>query len=165
MNAKLWQFELDPSNLIIRASVVYIAVLILLRISGKRQLGQMGPTEFVAILLISNAVQNSMNGGDNSLMGGLLLALTLILISTLISYLTYRTKFFSNLFEGIPRLLVHKGKPIPANLRKERLSGSDLRTLLRKQGIHDVTEISTAVLESDGTLSVVKIGEHPMIQS
>ena len=94
----MWQnlmaLNLTPANLIVRAGVVYIAVLILLRISGKRQMGQMGATEFVAILLISNAVQNAMNGGDNSLIGGLLLAVVLVGLSTLISFLTYRSRFF-----------------------------------------------------------------------
>jgi uncharacterized membrane protein YcaP (DUF421 family) len=94
----MWQslmdFNIAPLNLAIRAAVVYFSILILLRISGKRQLGQMGATEFVTILLISNAVQNSMNGGDNSLSGGLLLALVLIILSSLISYITYRSRVF-----------------------------------------------------------------------
>src|SRR3954470_17889269 len=101
--------SLTPANLIVRAIVVYLAVLILLRISGKRQLGQMGATEFVAILLISNAVQNAMNGGDNSVIGGLLLAGVLVGLSALISYLTYRSRWFSSIFEGTPTLLIHKG--------------------------------------------------------
>ena len=159
----MWQnlmdFNLPPLNLVIRALVVYLTVLILLRISGKRQLGQMGATEFVAILLISNAVQNSMNGGDNSLSGGLLLAGVLILLSTLISYLTYRSRFFRMLFEGTPTLLIHKGKLIHKHLMHERMSESELRTLLRKQGIHHIHEIETAVLEADGTLSVTKMSE------
>ncbi len=119
-------FNLSPLNLVTRAIIVYLAVLILLRVSGKRQLGQMGATEFVAILLVSNAVQNSMNGGDNSLIGGLLLAAVLVGISTLISYLTYRSRFFSSIFEGTPTLLIHRGKIINKNLAKERLSESEL---------------------------------------
>src|ERR1700729_4196967 len=95
----LTNLSLSPLNFIIRAVVVYLSVLILLRISGKRQMGQMGATEFVAILLISNAVQNSMNGGDNSLLAGLLLAAVLIALSSGISFLTYRSKFFSTIFE------------------------------------------------------------------
>ncbi|MGZ3768699.1 MAG: DUF421 domain-containing protein [Bdellovibrio sp.] len=157
----MWQnlmdFNISPINLIIRAFVVYLVVLILLRISGKKQLGQMGPTEFVAILLISNAVQNSMNGGDNSLSGGLLLAVVLVSLSTLISYLTYKSRFVSAVFEGTPTLLVHKGKVISENLAKERMSDGELRTLLRKQGLHQISEINTAILEADGTLSVTKI--------
>src|SRR3954470_21785304 len=97
--------SLTPANLIVRAIVVYLAVILLLRISGKRQLGQMGATEFVAVLLISNAVQNSMNGGDNSLLGGLLLAAVLIGISSLITVLTFRSHRFRMIFEGTPSLL------------------------------------------------------------
>lgn len=155
----LTELNLTPLNLIIRAVVVYLAVLILLRISGKRQLGQMGATEFVAILLISNAVQNSMNGGDNSLVGGLLLAAVLVALSALISYLTYRSRFFSTVFEGTPTLLIHKGKLVHKHLARERMSESELMTLLRKQGLHKVHEIETAILEADGTLSVTKMPE------
>ena len=157
----MWQnlvdLSLSPVNLIVRAVVVYLAVLLLLRISGKRQMGQMGPTEFVAILLISNAVQNSMNGGDNSLLGGLLLAAVLVALSALISYLTYKSRVFSTIFEGTPTLLVHNGKLIHRHLARERMSESELRTLLRKQGVHNIGEVETAILESDGTFSVTKL--------
>ena len=156
-------------DLFIRGTVVYLSILILLRISGKRQMGQMGATEFVAILLISNAVQNSMNGGDNSLTGGLWLALILIAMSTLISYLTYRSPLFSTIFEGTPTVLVHKGKWIPRNLRRERMSEAEIRILLRKQGVHHLSEVETVILEADGTVSVVRPGDtvasahaHPM---
>lgn len=117
-------------------------------------MGQMGATEFVAILLISNAVQNSMNGGDNSLIGGVILAIVLIATSALISFLTYKSQFFTSVFEGTPTLLVHKGKILHKHLAKELMRESELRTLLRKQGIHDIHEIDTAILEADGTLSV-----------
>lgn len=162
MNAiirNLTQLNLPVLDLLIRVSIVYLAILLLLRISGKRQLGQMGATEFVSILLISNAVQNSMNGGDNSLTGGLILAATLIALSTLISYLTYRSPFFSRVFEGTPTLLIHKSKLLRKNLQQERLSDSELKVLLRKQGIHDFQSVETAVLEADGTLSVTKKNE------
>ena len=159
----LFDFNIEPLNLVCRAVIVYLAVLILLRISGKRQMGQMGATEFVAILLISNAVQNSMNGGDNSLSGGLLLAFVLIVLSSLISFLTYKSKFFSTLFEGTPTLLIHKGKLIEKNLEKERMSHNELWTLLRKQGVHNPHEIMDAVLEADGTLSITKVGDTHII--
>ena len=155
----LLHLDVSAPNLIIRATIVFLSVLILLRISGKRQLGQMSPTEFVAILLISNAVQNAMNGGDNSLAGGLILATVLIALSALISYLTYRSKVFSSIFEGTPTLLIHKGKILTKNLARERLSTTELKALLRKQGLHNLADISSAVLEADGTLSVTKRDE------
>lgn len=122
-------------------------------------MGQMGATEFVAILLISNAVQNAMNGGDNSLMGGLILAAVLIALSSLISYLTFRSRVWSSVFEGTPTLLIHNAKLIPKNLARERLSESELRALLRKQGVHQLHEVQTAILEADGTLSITKMGD------
>lgn len=155
----LFQMEVPPVHLLVRATVVYLFVLLLLRLSGKRQLGQMGATEFVAILLISNAVQNAMNGGDNSLVGGLWLALILVALSTLISLLTYRSRFFESVFEGTPTLLINQGKIIRVHLDKERLSENELRVLLRKQGVHNVHEIRTAVLEADGTVSITKMNE------
>jgi uncharacterized membrane protein YcaP (DUF421 family) len=143
-------------NLVLRAATVYVAVLVLLRVSGKRQLGQMGATEFVALLLISNAVQNAMNGGDNSLGAGLLLAVVLIFLSWAVSELTYRSRRFQAIFEGTPTLLVHKGKPLARNLARERMTMTDLRTLLRKQGVEHIHEVGEAVLEADGSLSVTR---------
>ena len=150
----LFHFDIPALNLVFRAVVVYLSVLLLLRLSGKRALGQMSATEFVAILLISNAVQNAMNGGDNSLVGGLALAATLIALSWTISLLTFRSTFVAAIFEGSPTLLVHDGKTVKKNLMKERLSENEFHTMLRKQGIHRIADIKTAILEADGKLSV-----------
>ena len=87
----IFKLDLSLTSLAIRGLVVYLSILLLLRISGKKQMGQMNATEFVSSLLISNAVQNSMNGGDTSLTGGVFLAAVLIAMSTLISYLTYKS--------------------------------------------------------------------------
>lgn len=155
----MFHLDLAWSELMIRGVVVYVFVLLLLRVTGKRQMGQMGATEFVAILLISNAVQNAMNGGDNSLSGGLILAATLIAVSTLITYLTFRSRTCGAIFEGTPTLLVHNQKVLKKNLDHERLNETDLRILLRKQGVHSFTEIKTAILEADGSLSVTKFDD------
>ena len=155
----LTHLSVAPWDLVIRGVVVYFAVILLLRISGKRQLGQMGATELVAILLISNAVQNSMNGGDNSLVGGLILASVLIFLSWFLSFVTFHSRVAQVFFEGTPRLLVHKGKLLEKNLAQERITRPELTVLLRKQGIHHLTEIHTAVLEADGTLSLIKVSD------
>jgi uncharacterized membrane protein YcaP (DUF421 family) len=157
----LTHLSVSPLDLVIRAGVVYLAVLVLLRMGGKRQLGQMGATEFVALLLISNAVQNSMNGGDNSLVGGLLLAIVLIALSWLISVATFKSRAARRIFEGTPTLLVHKGALIEEHLTRERLTHGDLRSLLRKQGIDNLAEVKEAVLEADGTLSITKASAGP----
>src|SRR5437764_13057910 len=97
-------------DLLLRGGVVYVAIILLLRIGGKRQVAQMGIIEFVALLLISNAVQNAMNGGDNSLLGGIILAAVLIALAAAFSYTTYRWPKFEQFVQGRPTLLIHHGK-------------------------------------------------------
>ena len=155
LSSDLFHTSIPIFDFVVRASSVFFFVLILLRLAGKRQLAQMSPTEFVAILLISNAVQNSMNGGDNSLLGGFVLAIVLIACSTLISYLTYRSRHFRHVFEGTPTLLIHKGLIIEKNLRRERISHSELTTILRRQNVHHKDEVAEAILEPDGSFTVI----------
>ena len=157
----LTKTSLSYLNFGVRAAVVYLFVLVLLRLGGKRQMGQMSPAEFVTILLISNAVQNSMNGGDNSLSAGLFLATVLVAMTWVVSFVTYRSKRMSLLLEGRPRLLIHKGQILAKALDKERIRVSELKVLLRRQGIHACHDVAEAVLEGDGTLSVTKVSELP----
>ena len=154
--SQLWSVSFPQWHFVLRGVIIYFFILFLLRISGKHQVGQMGPAEFVAILLISNAVQNSMNGGDNSLTGGLILAAVIMGLSELVSYLTYKSKRAERILQGSPSLLIHKGKVVPKNLERELLNLHELKTLLRKQGIHDFSDIYEAVLESDGSISVTR---------
>lgn len=154
--AELWIPSLPFAHLLIRAAVVYVFVLILLRLSGKRQIGQMGPAEFVALLLVSNAVQNSMNGGDNSITGGLVLAAVIMGLSGLLGWLSYRSKRISDLIQGRPIMLVYKGEIVVHNLVKSGLAQRELHVMLRHQGFEDIRGIHEAVLEANGQLSVIK---------
>lgn len=150
-----------PLDLAIRAVAVFAAVVALLRLSGKRQVGQLGAIEFVVILLISDAVQNAMNGGNDSLPGGLLTAALLIGLGMLVATLTHRSRLMSRLLEGTPTRLVHNGKVIRRNMDRERLSDADLKVLLRKHGVHDFHAIDDVILEADGSLSITRKGEPP----
>ena len=157
----LWTPSLPVAQILLRGVVIYVCVLLFLRLGGKRQIGQMGPGEFVALLLISNAVQNSMNGGDNSIGAGLMLAAIIVGLSWTTSYFSYRFKAFENLVQGRPRLLVYKGEPVAQNLSKEHINPHELKTMLRHLGIHGFDDIHEAVIESDGSLSVVRASELP----
>src|ERR1051326_7464926 len=90
-----WEF-------LVRGIVVYVFLIVLLRITGKRQVGQLAPFDLVLLLVLSNAVQNSMNGGDNSLLGGLISATTLVGVNYLVGYLTFKSKRAETLIEGRP---------------------------------------------------------------
>ena len=160
----MWTSLIRPSvgipELILRAVLIYGFVLFLIRISGKRQLGQLSAIEFVTILLISNAVQNGMNGGDNSLIGGMVLAAILVILSGSIAILSFKNKQFRHWVEGVPTILIRKGEVIKPNLKRELLTHEELVALLRRQGIHQVSAVDLAVLESDGSLSVT-LKERP----
>src|SRR4051794_24612192 len=140
-DVKWWEF-------VVRASVVYIVVLLLLRLGGKRQVGQMGTAQLVALLLISNAVQNAMNGNDGSITGGIILAGVIMGWSYVFELVTSRSKRLEGLIQGRPTILIHHGQFLRENLRRERLSLNELRTALRRQGIHDLRCIDEAILES-----------------
>jgi uncharacterized membrane protein YcaP (DUF421 family) len=161
MNAirDLYRPDIPWWTLLVRAGAVYVAVLLLLRISGKRQVAQMGMAEFVALLLISNAVQNAMNGGDNSLVGGIVLASTIMVFAYAFQYATYRSKRLEHIIQGRPTVLIHRGKILTEHLKRELLNIRELRAILRKQGIHDLCEVETAILESDGYVSITKKDE------
>lgn len=152
----LWTPSLPLAQLLLRAAVVYAFVLLLLRLGGKRQIGQMGPAEFVALLLVSNAVQNSMNGGDNSLTGGLILAAVVVGCSAAVGWVSFRSKRLADFIQGRPCLLVYKGEVVAQNLEKSRIALRELHVLLRHQGIHELKDIHEAVLEANGSLSVVR---------
>src|SRR5436190_16666796 len=143
-------------SLVVRGVVVFCAVLLLLRIAGKRAIANMGMAEFVALLLISNAVQNAMNGGDNSLIGGLILATVIMLMSRAFQYATFRWRKIEQMVQGRPTLLIHHGKILHDRLKRELLTVRELRTILRKQGVHDLSDVCEAVLESDGFVSVTR---------
>ena len=157
----MWQLhEVKWWEFIVRASVVYLVVMALLRLAGKRQVGQMGMAQLVALLLISNAVQNAMNGNDSSITGGIILASVIVAWSFLFEVLTSRSKKLENLIQGHPTLLIRDGKLLRKNLDREHISPSELRAILRKQGIHCSDDIDYAILESDGYVSVRKKDER-----
>jgi len=155
----MWHLTFPWWEFIVRGAVVYAFVLLLIRLGGKREIGQMGVAEFVAILLVSNAVQNSMNGGDNSVSGGLILSFVIIGLSVLVAYLTYKSRKLERIIQGKPRMLIRDGEIIHRNLQKELLSVHELKTILRRQGIQHIHDVELATLESDGYVSIHLKGE------
>ena len=148
-----WEF-------VARAAAVYLFLLILLRLTGKRQVGQLSPFDLVLLLVLSNAVQNSMNGGDNSLTGGLVLALTLVTLNFFVGLATARNKKLETLIEGRPQVLIHNGILFEDVLASAQLSRHELQAALRRAGCASIHEVRTAVLENNGGISVIK-REHP----
>src|SRR5215831_17409218 len=122
-------------ELIVRSIVVYSALIFILRVSGKRQVGQLAPFDLVLLLVLSNAVQNSINAGDNSLIGGLISAVALVAVNYTVGYATYRSKRIAGIVEGRPQVLVHNGKVFEDVMRREMLTHHELDAALRAAGI------------------------------
>ena len=141
-------------ELVIRGVVVYTALILLLRMTGKRQIGQLSPIDLVLLLILSNAVQNSMNGGDNSLIGGLILAVTLVGLNYLVGLVAFKSKKMESAIEGRPQVLIHEGKVFEDVMLEAKLTRAELDSVLRHQGYFEIKDIKLAILENNGTVSV-----------
>lgn len=153
MEAHLREILGDPLTVaftLLRVAVVYLVLLLFLRLSGKKVLGQMTPLDLLTLLLLSNVVQNAMIGPDNSLLGGLLGAGLLLLLDRVLSRSRLRRSFM-----GEPVLLVHEGRPVWDHLRREGVELEELMAALREHGVARLEDVLEAVLEVDGTISVV----------
>jgi uncharacterized membrane protein YcaP (DUF421 family) len=143
----------------LRTATVYIVVLLGVRLSGKREVGQMTPFDLTLLLLISNAVQNAMTGPDTSLLGGVVAAATLLLLNYLVADLSGANRRFRKLVQGQPSLLIHDGQIIASHMAKEHVSMDELQRALRQHGIASYHEVALAVLEVDGSISFLKYDE------
>jgi uncharacterized membrane protein YcaP (DUF421 family) len=145
-------------DIILRTALVYLAILVGLRLAGKREIGQMTVFDLVVLLLISNAVQNAMVGPDTSLTGGVLAAFVLLVLNAAVAQLRLRWPGLRRWVEGTPTVLVLRGEVIPEHLRREGLDQETLEAALREHGLADVSQVEMAVLEVDGSISVVPLG-------
>lgn len=143
-------------NILMRTAAIYLVVLIGVRLSGKREVGQMTPFDLTLLLLLSNAVQNAMTGPDTSVWGGVVAACTLLIMNYLIAEVAGANRRFRKFVEGQPSLLIHDGKIISAHMAKEHVSADELHRALREHGIADYKEVALAVLEVDGSISCLK---------
>lgn len=143
-----WEF-------VIRGVVVYLVLLVLVRLSGKRTVGQFTPFDLLVVMLLSEAVSNSLSGGDQSLAGGLVVALVLVLLNLLMGFITTRTRRAEDFIEGSPVLIARDGQLLTDVLRRHRLGQGDWEKSLREADA-EIHEVRRAFLEADGTISILK---------
>ena len=150
----MWQMSLPWWEFALRALVVYAFLMLLLRVTGRRQVGQLAPFDLVLLLVLSNALQNAMNGGDNSVTGGVISALVLVGVNWVVGYVTYRSKRLSRLIEGKPEVLIHNGHVYRDVMDRERLTMSEVDAALRRAGCACIDDVHFAILENNGQISV-----------
>ena len=149
---------LNIQNLLLIAAksiAVYAFILIAIRIFGKKELAQLSVVDLVFILLISNSVQNAMVGPDNSLFGGFAAATGLFLINYILKKLSYKFPWFSKSLQGESTMLIYDGRVIQKNMEKALISIGELEAAVREHGVETIKEVDLAVLEVDGSVSVL----------
>ncbi|SFB19505.1 Protein of unknown function [Amycolatopsis marina] len=145
-------------DIILRALVIYLVVLLLFRITGKRTLSQVTTFDLVLLLIISEVTQQALLGDDFSITTAALAILTLVVLDRVADMLKSRSTTFSRLAEGAPLVLVEHGEPLQERLRKEHISTDDILASARKsQGLLRMDQIEYAVLESSGGISIIPV--------
>lgn len=147
------------AEIVLRTAAIYAVVLVGVRLSGKREVGQMTPFDLTLLLLISNAVQNAMTGPDMSLAGGVVAAATLLIMNYFVAELSGGNRRFRRFVQGQPTLLIHDGQVLAAHMAKEHVSMDELQRSLREHGIASSNDVALAVLEVDGSISCLKYDE------
>jgi uncharacterized membrane protein YcaP (DUF421 family) len=150
-------------EIILRASVMYISLFVLLRVILKRQTGTLGMSDLLLITLLADASQNAMAGQYTSIIDGIVLVATIIFWNYAFDWLSFKSEWFSRLIDPAPLLLIRDGKLLYRNMRKELITKDELMSQLREQGLDDPSMVKEAYMESDGQFSVVqkKEQQHP----
>ena len=156
--SELFKTAIPWWHLIVRAILIYVVFFIGLRLFGKRELGQFTTFDLVLVLLVANALQPAITGPDNSVTGGAVIVATLLLFNRGVAMLRSRWPAFDHLVEPPPTVLVQSGNLIKPALDKEGLSQEDIQMAIREHGFDKLRDVGLAVLENDGSISVVGKG-------
>jgi uncharacterized membrane protein YcaP (DUF421 family) len=152
----LFSLDVPLFEIILRGSVIYLSLFILLRVVLKRQAGSLGMTDLLLITLIADASQNAMAGEYRSIPAGIILVSTIIFWNFALDWLSFRFPWFNRLTESPPLPLIKDGKLLRRNMRRELITEDELMSQLREQGLDDVGTVKEAFMEPDGHISVVE---------
>lgn len=154
LNANMFQLPVPWVEKVLRPVLMYIVLIVLLRLFGKRELAQLNPFDLVVLLTLSNTVQNAIIGNDNSWTGGVIGAIALLGINWLLSKLLFHTPKLDQALEGGPTVLIRDGRIDEAALRKETLTHEELISILNRNGFDDPWDVAQCILEPNGTFFV-----------
>jgi uncharacterized membrane protein YcaP (DUF421 family) len=152
----MWTLSLPWWELVVRGAIIYIFLTLLLRATGRRQMGHLAPFDLILLLVVSNTVQNAMNGGDNSVPGGLISACTVVALNYIVGRATFHNRTLARLIEGRAVVLVRDGKIDDQARRRAMLTREELLAALRTDDCSGLEDVHYAFLENTGEISVVK---------
>ena len=168
MDANVWSDMMVPgisiAEKVLRPVLVYLFLIVGFRLAGKRELAQLNPFDLVVVLTISNTVQNAIIGNDNSLLGGLVGAATLLVVNWLVVRWTFNHPRVERLVEGTPTVLVDRGVVNSEALARELVTVDELRTAARRHGLLSLDDAERVVLETGGTLTFVPKAETTRVR-
>ncbi len=150
----MFQPSIAIPELIFRVALVYAGVFLLLRVVGKRHVGELAPFDLVVLLILSECVQNALIGDDKSVTGGLIAAATLFGINQVVGRISSRNKRAERLLEGTPRVLVRHGRVLKQVLTEEQITHSELLEALRREGCSSLSKVRYAILEPSGDITI-----------
>lgn len=142
-------------DLVIRATVVFFFILLVTRVVGRRQLGEMEPFDLILLVVLGDLVQQGITQSDESVTGTLIVISTIALLSVAVSWLSFRAPRVRRVTEGEPLVLVQDGKPIERNMRRERITIEDIQEEARRTQVASVSDLQWAILEDDGHISCI----------
>ena len=155
-------------EIVARVAFVYVACIVLLRVSGRREMSELSQMDLLVMLLISETVSPALTGGDDSATGGAIAATTLLALYVLTGYLAFRFRRFERLAQGSAAVLIEDGRIRSDVLHRFRITDDDLRTTLHQHGILHMAEVKRAFVEPDGEITVIKKKDYeeaqPIIQ-
>jgi len=139
----------------LKSIIIYVFIILAIRLFGKKELAQLSVIDLVFILLISNSVQNAMVGADNSVLGGMAAATGLFVINYVFKWLLQKLPNFSKIVQGEEIMLIYKGKALPSHMDKAMITMDELCAAVREHGVEKIEDVSLAILEVDGNISVM----------
>lgn len=143
-------------DLVIRAVVLYVFIVVIMRVVGRRELSSLTPVDLVLLIVLGDAVQQGLTQDDYSLTGAMIVVATIALLQVATAYLSYRSRRAKKLLQGSPVVLIEDGRLIEGNLKRERLRPEDVAEEMRIEGIGSFDDVRWAILESNGKFSFIK---------
>jgi uncharacterized membrane protein YcaP (DUF421 family) len=156
--SEIFNLGIPWTHLVVRAVLIYIAFFIGLRLFGKRELGQFTTFDLVLVLLVANALQPAITGPDQSVTGGVIIIAILLIFNRMVALLRSRWAWFDALIDPPPTVVVQDGQISQMALEREGLSDTDVEMAIREHGVDKLSDVKMAVLENDGSISVVTKG-------
>lgn len=152
----MWTLKMDWVEIVFRAAIVFVFLLITFRIWGKKHFAELAPFDFLLLLIISEAVQNALIDTDDSLPASFISILTLILLNVFLGKLTFHSSLAERIIEGRPKTLIEKGRIDEVLRRKETISMQELYEAIRMKGVLEIDDVYLATIETNGKISIIR---------